>query len=157
SILTAISLVLILASLVCLCGCKTGELSQVSKALGVNVSGGTLETKKDTHGGFLGDGATYYRISFEDDSCLNEIRKSSEWSSLPLTEDLQECLTGHSTLWGDLPIPEITNGYYCFIDRHSEATDRKDDTDLHSRASYNYTLALYDADTDTMYYLRIDT
>lgn len=157
AIIIAISLALVFAMFLSLCGCKSDVLSDVSGAVGVDVTSGKLDVKKDTHGGFLGDGATYYKITFETDACLNEIRNSSEWTPLPLTENLQDCLTGHSTLWGELPVPEITNGYYCFIDRHSEATDKKDDTALHHRASYNYTLALYDADTNTMFYLKIDT
>lgn len=152
-----ICLLLVFFCLLCLAGCGQSPLSEVSEALGVDVTGGILDVQKDTHGGFLGDGATYYKITFETDDCLNEIRKSSEWTPLPLTETLEGCLTGHAALWGDLPIPQITNGYYCFIDRHSESTDKKDDTELHNRASYNYTLALYDADTNTMIYLKIDT
>ena len=54
---------------------------------------------------------------------------------------------------GDLLVPEIREGWYRLIDRHAEAGK----TDLLSRASLNFTLALYDTDTDTLYYFEMDT
>ena len=41
-------------------------------------------------------------------------------------------------------VPEITNGYYFFLDRHSQSTDPHDDTNVLSRASFNLTIAIYD-------------
>ncbi len=54
-------------------------------------------------------------------------------------------------------IPEISNGYYFFYDRHSEAADPFDESALWSRSSINCTLAIYDADEDIMYVLIKDT
>lgn len=63
AISTVISLVLIFALFLCLSGCRSNVLSEVSKAVGVDVTMGILDVQKDTHGGFLGDGATYYKIT----------------------------------------------------------------------------------------------
>ena len=44
-----------------------------------------------------------------------------------------------------------------FEDRHSEANDAYDDSGLFSRASYNFSLAVYDRDTNRLYYFEFDT
>ena len=54
---------------------------------------------------------------------------------------------------GDPLVPEIRAGFYRLIDRHAQAGE----TDLLGRASLNFTLALYDTDTDTLYYFEMDT
>ena len=50
-------------------------------------------------------------------------------------------------------IPEIRAGFYRLIDRHAQAGE----TDLLSRASLNFTLALYDTNTNTLYFCEMDT
>ena len=54
-------------------------------------------------------------------------------------------------------IPVIENGYYMFMDRSSESTDNTDDSMLLSRYSFNFTIAIYDTDTDILYYFEYDT
>lgn len=46
-------------------------------------------------------------------------------------------------------LPGIANGFYRLIDRHSDAGDGQN---LLERASLNVTLAVYDADSDTLYF-----
>ena len=46
------------------------------------------------------------------------------------------------------------NGFYRLIDRHSDAGDGQN---LLERASLNVTLAVYDADSDTLYFCEMDT
>lgn len=52
---------------------------------------------------------------------------------------------------------KIENGYYIFEDRHSKSEDRQDDSELFNRSSYNFSLAIYDCDTDRMYYFEYNT
>ena len=54
-------------------------------------------------------------------------------------------------------MPAIYNGYYMFEDRHSESKDSRDDSELFDRYSYNFSIAIYDCDTDKMYYFEFDT
>ena len=54
-------------------------------------------------------------------------------------------------------MPAIDNGYYMFKDRHSESKDSRDDSELFDRNSYNFSIAIYDCDTDKMYYFEFDT
>jgi len=44
-----------------------------------------------------------------------------------------------------------------FVDRHSESKDIHSDIDLFSRHSFNFTIALYDVDSNTLYYYEFDT
>ena len=53
---------------------------------------------------------------------------------------------------GDIELPEIQNGYYRLIDRQEEKG-----TDILERASFNFTLGIYDMDTKTLYFCEVDT
>lgn len=89
----------------------------------------------------------------------------SYWKKLPLTENLQIAMYGgkigdrtyHYEFAIDNGIPEIKNGYYYFIDRHSKATNIYSDENLLSRYSFNFTIAFYDLDTNLFYYYELNT
>ena len=49
-------------------------------------------------------------------------------------------------------VPVIRNGYYRLIDRQKGA-----EGELLERYSFNLTLGLYDADTNTLYFCKLDT
>lgn len=53
--------------------------------------------------------------------------------------------------------PPVQNGCYYFEDRHSRSADPHSDSGLFQRHSFNVTFALYDADTQTLYYCKFDT
>lgn len=134
-------------------------INSIAGELDVSIRNGELLEYSDTHGGFLGDGSTSVKIR-----CTAEIPKSKYWHSLPLTENLSNALYGgnhHSSFFRDLhiepTIPQMENGYYFFYDRHNQSTDPSDDSLLYSRHSYNFTLALYDSSTQTLYYFKLDT
>lgn len=137
-------------------------LEEVSKALGVNVRDGELVSHEDTHGGMGNDGNTFSVVSFPDGRCLRRVEGS--WKPLPLTENLRMLLYGGESRspWlsgvdGENPLPVIENGYYTFRDRHAEAADPYSDFEIFRRASFNFTVGLYDTDTGTLYYLKADT
>ena len=131
---------------------------------GFRTSAFTVIEEKDTHGGFLGDG-TYYLIL----DCSERKEQATElikdWKPLPLTENLQLFMYGGEKngvgyaydLAEEAHWPIINNGVYKFVDRHSEAVDESDDTNLFNRYSYNFTIAVYDFDTDKLYYFEFDT
>ena len=116
--------------------------------------------EEDTHGGFHGDGTFYLTL---DCSQNKEVAMElvNSWNAFPLSQNLQTILYGSETrsslLAEETNFPEIKNGYYYFCDRHSESTDASDDTNLFSRASYNFTLMIYDSETDRLYYVEFDT
>ena len=54
-------------------------------------------------------------------------------------------------------MPQIQNGYYYFVDRQAEPKMQHSDAQIMERASLNFSIALYDMDTDTLYYIEVDT
>lgn len=137
------------------------EAAQVSRALGVNASAGTVVSASDSHGGFHGDGLTFIELSFPDDSFGTSIQ--DRWHPLPLSGNLNAFIYGSPgavpsiTQDGVNCFPPVQNGCYYFKDRHSQSTDPQSDHDLFRRNSFNVTFALYDADTRTLYYCKFDT
>ena len=65
--------------------------------------------------------------------------------------------SGGHNVYDKYDIPDIENGYYYFLDRHSEATNVNNDEDLNERSSYNFSLGIYDSDTMMLYYYELDT
>ena len=155
-----------------LMGISTGrEQREITEALGVNVSGGSIILSEDSHGGFHGDGMTFIVLSFDEEEAGGlkaQMEGRQGWHLLPLSEnagilvygyDTEEMQTGPYLCdeQGQGVIPQIQNGYYYFYDRQSESTDAYDDTDVFDRGSYNFTLAVYDSDMDMLYYVEFDT
>ena len=126
----------------------------------------------DTHGGFIGDGS-YYLILDCSDNRDKALEKVKDWNKLPLSENLNLIMYGGEKdgvtysldLAEEAKIPKVENGYYIFEDRYlenpedrySENRDTKDDSWLFDRGSYNFSIAIYDCDTDIMYYFMYDT
>ena len=54
-------------------------------------------------------------------------------------------------------IPVIDEGYYFFYDRHDQAKDRYDDSDLFGRPSFNFTFAVYDTKENKLYICKFNT
>lgn len=166
-------LLCVLASICLLCfsGCsKSGKITdEISATIGIDLSNTEYVTRIDTHGGFHGDGNTIVTMPLSSESVLEQIQGNSNWHSLPFTENLTAVVYGIHTDNSSIgpyitvddsrnaAVPEITNGYYFFLDRHSQSTDPHDDTNVLSRASFNLTIAIYDCDTEMLYYLEFDT
>lgn len=149
---------------------------RLSSALDVDVSKGEITKSSDTHGGFLGDGCLFMTLDFDDEdgqTLAARLNENSARSSLPLTENLSILLygiSGSSSSVGPYSVgpyitdsdgnglfPTVENGYSCFIDRYSDTTDPKDDTEVLSRYSFNFTIALYDTDSNQLSYCEFDT
>lgn len=149
---------------------KKDALQDVSEALSVDVTDGTVLHTEDSHGGFLGDGLTFTQIQFGTKDCLQAIAESPDWKPLPLPAELSLLLYGgemgdrceRAPLESDAKKApcmqkKIENGYYYFLDRYMQNYPNEADTPLFARFSWNFTLALYDADTDILYYIKFDT
>ena len=124
---------------------------------GFNIAEFTVVAEEDSHGGFLGDGA-YYLILDCSENREQAKELINDWKPLPLTENLQYAMYGGGYKFAEeAHWPVINNGVYKFVDRHSEAVDPSDDTALFSRYSFNFSIAVYDLDTNTLYYYELDT
>lgn len=157
---TAVSVILIC---IYLCACAPYE-APIKQQLGIDPADFIVVEEKDTHSGFLGDG-DYYLIldcSQNKDEALAIVQG---WNPLPLSESLQAAMYGGTvdkitycyefaeiTHW-----PAIQNGVYKFVDRHFEAKDPADETAFLHRHSFNFSIAAYDFDTDTLYYFEYDS
>lgn len=155
--------------IVLLTGCDTqNSQKEVSQALGINATEGTELSYSDTHGGFHGDGTKYIQLSFSDEEFVDSIKQSPEWKQLPLSTDLytliygisneKEAIGPYATDDSESALfPQIENGYYFFKDRFSESTDSQNSSDILSRSAFNFTIAIYDTDTNTLYFCEVDT
>lgn len=150
-------------------GCGKKDIqSDISDNIGIDVSKGNVLTDSDSYGGFHGDGMMFLQISFEDNELSDEIKDNGSWHPMPLSENIEALVYGieeeASSIGpyltdenGDTIISDIQNGYYYFYDRHSESENPYSDEDVLSRASFNFTLALYDCDHHVLDYVEFDT
>lgn len=137
------------------------ELDNASSVLMMDLYGGALneETKFESHGGFHGDGETYYEIKLDRE--FFEKYKStfeSEWHKLPCTDEISR-LTENQ-----IDVPKVNNGYYYFCNRTPEYNENGeyvslDDKNVHPNEYnvLNYTFAVYDTDYNRMYFYELDT
>ena len=172
SILIGIMAALALLLSACGGGSARGVLDEVAGALELDLSGCEVVSSRDDHGGFHGDGTAFAELNCSHTGVLNQIKEDGNWKAFPLDKTVQSLVYGVTEQTGteetgimvyqtgpyvtddnDPLIPEIRAGFYRLIDRHAQAGE----TDLLSRASLNFTLALYDTDTDTLYFCEMDT
>ena len=139
---------------------NTGEMSAVREAAfstGIDLSAGEMVSTYDDHGGFQGDGTTCTIIQFSDDALLEEIEKAGTWQAFPPDDAVNQLLYG--SYLDDVEtqepfVPPIENGYYLLKDRNAKAAEQPN---IMTRGSFNFDLAVYDADNRTLYYLVLDT
>ena len=146
---------------------------EIAGALALDLSGCEVVSSWDDHGGFHGDGTAFAELECSGGGVLDQIQEDSGWKAFPLDRTARALVYGVREEVGteetgitvyqtgpyvtdddnDPLIPEIRAGFYRLIDRHAQAGE----TDLLGRASLNFTLALYDTDTDTLYFCEMDT
>lgn len=167
------TVILILSIILSLAGCGNKDAqNDISEIIEIDVSSGTIVEESDSHGGPHGDGLLFQQISFEDSKVLEEIKGNQNWKSFPLSRNIEELVYGVKVSTEDCVrihgpylidenrntiIPEIQNGYYYFYDRQSESEDPYNDENVLNRASFNFTLVLYDSDNNVLYYVEFDT
>lgn len=127
----------------------------LSRQLGVNIGDCPVLRDRDTHGGFHGDGE---RLIVADCSSRRAelLEQTAAWPALPLTGNLARAALGIPQFPDGLT-EDGAEGRYWFLDRHSQAEDPHDPSGLYGRYSSNYTLAVYDAASDRLYYYELDT
>ena len=153
--------------LLCLTGCDekheiSNPVGYINEEIHINISDCNIKEAYDNH--FIGDGESYIKAD-----CSNNYKNIEEqidsWNKMPLSENLQLAMYGgvkNEMYYGwefakEVGIPEIKNGKYLFIDRHSESKDTSSDEDLFNRHSHNFTVAMYDSDSKYLYYYEGDS
>ena len=146
------------------------EMARISKTLDLALAQGNLIENVDTHSGSHGDGDSLQTWTFADDSLLKQIQADSAWKSFPLTENLEALLYGVTydeglsvtvvgpyVSFSEEQLPRVEHGYYYFVDRQTESEQQNSDEQILERVSYNFSIAIYDTDTDTLYYVEADS
>lgn len=120
-----------------------------------------IKKEINTHSGFNGDGDYFAKIKCNK---INYKELSSNWKKLPLTSNISEVMKMEQCNGNDCKnvykkysIPNVKNGYYYFLDRHSKSKNKYDDSNLNKRSSINFSLAILDTDTNIIYYYELDT
>lgn len=141
---------------------QSNKIKTIGKEIELDLSECKIVNESDTHEGLLGDGDYFAKIKCNeyDSDVLRE-----KWQELPISEgiktalDMEQCDgKGCKNVFDKYSIPDIEYGFYYFKDRTPEETDdRKDDTNLNNRSSYNFTVALFDVYKSTIYYYELDT
>ncbi|HIX89773.1 MAG TPA: hypothetical protein H9845_02610 [Candidatus Agathobaculum pullicola] len=160
-----IGIVLVFVFSLTACGSKNPQ-AMVSEALGVDASTGSTMSSMDTHSG-NGDGTAYVELHFDSNEMVKQIQADDAWKPFPLDKTAQTLVYGVSDETssvgpfltdeeGKALVPEIANGYYRLIDRQVEQ-DKATGADILNRASFNFTVGLYDTDTNTLYCCELDT
>lgn len=160
-----IGIVLVFVFSLTACGSQDPQ-EIVSEALGVDASTGSTMSSMDTHSG-NGDGTSFVVLHFDGDEMIKQIKADAAWQPFPLDETVQTLVYGVSDATssigpfltdedGKALVSEIANGYYRLIDRQVEE-DQATGADILNRASFNFTVGLYDTDTNTLYCCELDT
>ena len=145
------------------------EMARISKTLDLALAQGNLIENVDTHSGSHGDGDSLQTWTFADDSLLKQIQADSAWKPFPLTKNLEALLYGVTyeglsvtvvgpyVSFSEEQLPRVEHGYYYFVDRQAESEQQNSDEQILERVSYNFSIAIYDTDTDTLYYVEADS
>lgn len=126
------------------------NLARIGKAVEMDLSTGTLLRFEDNHGGFLGDGQTTAEIAL--DGLSEALADAPGWPPLPMSANAAQTLR----VCG-LEGAAVEQGYYYLCDRHGESCDPYSDAELCTRASWNFTMAIYDSRNGRLYFYQLDT
>lgn len=117
--------------------------------------------KKNTHGGVRNEGELLEKIYFSEkqaNNFVNRAKENTNWRELPITERLHNKVCKYA-IDEDMNIPEVSNGYWFVLDRHSKAKDKYNEEDIfeEDRHSNNFTVAVFDIDAKILYIYELDT
>lgn len=154
--------VFIIVFILCMLTSKVLE-KDIKKYIDFDVTSCKLINVTDTHGGFLGDGE--YFAKYDCSKATDETEKAKyNWNFLFEDSTIDEQLKsvscnddGCKSVYERYDIDTDHNLYYYFYNRHSDAKDYDDQEQLEDAISYNYSIAIFDADRDILYYYELDT
>jgi hypothetical protein len=142
---------------------------QLSRALDVRIPADSTLVIEDSHGGFHNDGVLMVRTEFEGEKAkeiATQIKKNQNWKATPLPKNIRLVLYGgemgnNSYYVSDLAqknkLPEISEGYWLFMNRKDGKKKITAGEELFSDFSANYTVGLYDTKTNSLYYFESDS
>lgn len=146
----------------------TSDVDYVKEQININIPKPINIIYEDTHEGFHGDGKIFAKLEFaseDKENILEEFKDNVSWYKTPLSENINMFIYGgikNGVYYGcdvakDFKIPQVENGYWYFVDHHSESDDSSSDAKIFYRGSFNMTIAIYDIDKNVLYYVEFDT
>ena len=132
----------------------------VSDLIGIDITDSYIVQATDTHGGFHGDGETAVKFVLRNAAAANLEQMTANkagWHDLPMPDEVQKLCNLFIDDKGNPLISSVPEGLYYFYDRHDQSTEPYDYRDVHGRASYNFTLIIYNKRAQMLYYLELDT
>ncbi len=129
--------------------------------LGLDLEGAELLREGGHLPGPHGDCEVFrtYRLTEVGRAGVDAAASGSEyWRRLPLSENCRQ-ITQRLALddEGRPYFPEVTEGWYFFLDRHTQATDPTDDAYAMLRGSSNFTMAIYDPAEGLLHFYYLNT
>lgn len=116
-------------------------------------------TTVETHGGFHGDGETYYSFVYSEENggkLFNQLSENKLWRKTPLDATVKLLACGSDEYSSVFNIPDVQNGYYFFYDEQTKSFAPPAGY-MENSYSYNFRIAVYDADNYVLYYCELDT
>ncbi len=107
--------------------------------------------------GWFADGTTTALYRFDDENAKlvkDQISRGEPWHALPLPE--QDGIRYGHELAREAGIPDTENGYWYFSD-DSPGAGTYDDAGILYGPPINFVLAIFDSDTNTLYYYEYDS
>ena len=150
------NLAAVFGCLLLLTACGGGKQEHyIGRQVGLDLPRAQETESLDSHGGFHGDGLRLDKLVFSS-ADGREIEEQIQgrgdlWNSGPFDDYLGGILYGGGPA-AEGEWPRAPEEAYCFFEDRHEGKGA-----LGERGAWNYTAALYDADTDTLYYLEFDT
>lgn len=154
-ILITIEMIAIIFIMIPMCS----PIKTVVNNLNLNLYDSKIVSEKSTKG-FFGDGMYYIVIDCKKSKEKVLEQLNNRWELFPLTNNLNLIMyegNNNYHLAQDIGLPEIEDGYYLFINKHSSAKNKYRDDDLFDDHSFDFILAIYDIKTDLLYYFEYDT
>ena len=139
---------------------RYGKYIHISSKIEINIPLSAKLEYIDTHGGFHGDGETFAKVYLtekQSEKVKKNIENNENWKRLPMSENLQNDVGQYLT--AKMNMPSIENGYWFFLDRNSEAYNKYDENEMYKEKRYssNFSVAVFDIDTNILYYHETDT
>ena len=118
----------------------------------------------DTRDGWFGDGVRTVIIDFKNNEFKDNISKNKRMKKLPFPPNLQKFFYKNNN--GQLNvsvddngkelIPKVKNGYYLFVNRKNNE-DNMDDSKFLNDYSHDFSIVLFDSDTNRLYFVEYDS
>lgn len=111
---------------------------------------------KDTHGGFHGDGTTYFKASVTEEDIGYILRESqTKLNKMPLPKPMKDFIFDEDKMVDDFKFRYFKNGYWTYLNRQNAGIG--DGNEIGFKSSYNYSFFLIDMDNHLIYYYKLDT